>query len=196
MSQQGPRLKGLGQAESLRSCQAPHQWIARSIYPTSPCSRFQGLHPTSVSANLLPMLTVSPPPTRSAMKSLLLAALPLVALPALGAWDGVVKAEANGNAQYVDWGTLKVEGNLRRVWTMVDMKTAFPDGTRSIRMFKEFDCTKIQSRRLQSVGHAAKMGKGEFTSSSATPGSWEFQEPKSGGEKMLRAVCKREPAAG
>ena len=129
------------------------------------------------------------------MKRLLLATLPWIALPALAGWDGVVKADATANAQYIDWGTLKVEGNLRRAWTLVDMKTAFPDGTRSIRMFKEFDCIKLQSRRLQSFGHTAKMGQGDITSSSASPGTWEFQEPKSAGERVLRAVCKREPAS-
>lgn len=89
--------------------------------------------------------------------------------------------------------TLIKQGNLARMWSLVDCKTIsnFIGGPpfMSIKSHEEFDCQTKKLRTLAYSLHSEKMGGGEVVLSDTTPGQWEPVLPGSQIELFWNLAC-------
>ena len=129
-----------------------------------------------------------------------------VALARCGAILVVVLAGAAATAQagwvpvdatetsydYLDPGSIRVEGSLRRVWTLHDLAQADADGDRSYRSLLEFHCPESRYRNLQTLFHAGSMGTGRMTGRTPQPGAWRRVQADSVAATVMRRVCARQ----
>ena len=124
------------------------------------------------------------------MKRLLTTLALFAALPAWAAWT--LLGESDAGNDYIDWATLRVEGNLRRVWLLIDLKGPQPDSMHSFRIFEEFDCTEDRGRTLQKDLFTGQMAGGEFVPGERPkPGGWIYIPPGTLSESWFRVVCSR-----
>ena len=73
------------------------------------------------------------------MKSYLIALLILTASPAWADW-ALVATSSNGDEAYIDMESLRIDKNLRKVWTLGNLKKKGGKGELSLRVLREFDC--------------------------------------------------------
>lgn len=129
-------------------------------------------------------------------KSLLIAMTALVTLPALAGWTAIHQEQTSAGSvtTYIDWDTLRVKGNSRRVWTLVDRQLSTSGEPLSLRSLREFDCQEERIRTWQSESFVTRMASGRPTSSSnGEPSNWTFIAPNTVGDGLLRAACSFVP---
>ena len=99
--------------------------------------------------------------------------------------------EKDGFRFFLDWSTLKKNGEVIRIWTLRSATLYNPKAQFNSGMsLTEFDCTKDQVRELQIHAFKKQMGKedlGELHGDSL--GLWYFPVPDSTMFKMMRVVC-------
>ena len=94
------------------------------------------------------------------MRIVLCFLLALVASPAWAAWVPVTESES-GDSYYIDPATIRVNGNLRRIWILINQKVPHPDGELSARTLQEFDCKEDRLRILAGFSHSGPMATGK-----------------------------------
>lgn len=109
-------------------------------------------------------------------------------------WIGVGRNESN--ALYADPASIRREGDLVRMWNLVDLKAAWTDpGGRSYLSQKaefEYDCNERRLRVLSFSWFTGKMGGGEIGESNFVPDDWEPVLPDSGIEFLWRVACGKQ----
>jgi len=114
----------------------------------------------------------------------------LAAAGAGATWAPV--AGTDTSYDYLDLSTLRVDGNLRRVWTLHDLAQPDTDGDRSYRSLLEFHCPESRYRNLQTLFFADAMGTGRMTGRSAQPGAWRAVQVESVAASVMQRVCPRQ----
>jgi len=112
-----------------------------------------------------------------------------VPLAVRAAWVPVEATETSYD--YIDPASIRVEGSLRRVWTLHDLAQADADGDRSYRSLLEFHCPEARYRNLQTLFHAGPMGTGRMTGRTAQPGAWRRVQADSVAATVMRLACQR-----
>ena len=106
------------------------------------------------------------------MKKLLLTlVLAVVSSSAMAEWVGVGKKE--NFFSYVDSATIRKSGNMVKIWSLHDYKTA--QGSipyMSTTLEREFDCIKKQGRQLFLVFYSKNMGRGGSIWKDTEPRNW------------------------
>jgi hypothetical protein len=118
--------------------------------------------------------------------------LPILLLATGSAWAEWEKIAANNDATfYVDRATLRKDGNLRRMWSIQNLKQRNKDGEISRRIRYEYDCKGERSRALALSTHTEPMADGKtlFSSSGDLNDPWNDIPPESAGERILKIVC-------
>ena len=96
---------------------------------------------------------------------------------------------------YVDFGTLKVEGLLRTVWELRDLKWMSRSGAWSFLVQNQYDCEQPRYRALAFRSMSGHMGEGDVVQSETPPPDWETDFTAESPAGLIRqAVC--EYAAG
>jgi hypothetical protein len=94
---------------------------------------------------------------------------------------------------YANPATIVKDGNIAKMWTLVDCKTTtfFSGGSpfMSIKSQEEFDCKERKLRTLVYTLHAVKMGEGEVIFRDSNPRKWEPILPGSAMEDFLKIAC-------
>lgn len=124
-------------------------------------------------------------------KALLLATAILSAAPAWAGWELVGKS-VYGDF-YFDPATIRVTGNLRRVWTLVNLNEPEELSNarlRSLKILDEYDCEEKRVRALQSTSFELAMGTGKPVVVSGAQ-EWRYTSPESIAGEMLNAACSR-----
>jgi hypothetical protein len=103
------------------------------------------------------------------------------------AWTPVDATETSYD--YLDPSTVRVEGGLRRVWTLHDLAQVDADGDRSYRNLLEFHCPESRYRSLQTLFYAGAMGTGRMTGRTAQPGAWRPVQSASVAATVMLRVC-------
>lgn len=116
------------------------------------------------------------------------------ALPLHAQWTPVDGSEKSYD--YVDWQTLRAEGDLRRVWTLHDLLQRDKDGDMSYRNHLEYDCAGGRYRSLQSLFYAGSMATGRLTGRSEAPSPWRVVSPGTIGATVMRSACSRTGVPG
>jgi len=93
------------------------------------------------------------------MRALLLLALLFAAGSACAEWTAV--AETPGGSFYLDYATLRKDGDHRRVMQLDNQKQRQPEGELSSIVLAEFDCKGKRSRMLELTNYADPMGQGK-----------------------------------
>ena len=120
------------------------------------------------------------------MPHLLVSVLMLLAATCARA-DWVKVGENDGAVIYVDPATLEKRGDVRRIWTLNDVKWARGDNVVSFRTLDDFNCKEARRRTVFRVSHSGPMATGKVIDSGKptlelfenvypyTPGAWEFE---------------------
>jgi len=120
------------------------------------------------------------------MKKLFLVCLMMLAGSAWAKW---VMYEGSEEATfYFDPATIRKDGNMRRVWSVSNLRERKIDGTMSYRMRNEYDCKQERHRLLSVSTHSEPMAGGKVL---VTAGEYEWEEvaPMTISEKLLKMVC-------
>jgi hypothetical protein len=123
------------------------------------------------------------------MRVLLALSLVLAAAPLRAEWLKV--GETDAAVHYIDTATIRKDGNLRRVWTVQDMKDGDRTGIRSIRALEEYDCKQERFRYLSLTAHAAPMAGGQVIAAQALDDNWTGRPPGTNPSVIERIVCHR-----
>ena len=112
-------------------------------------------------------------------------ALVLVSTHATAAWKEFDRSGAT--SFYIDLETLKINGDKRMVWTLVEAKT--PDGSISVGAQMEFDCVNEIERTLAAGSYSEPMGRGVFKRTDAIFPDWKAVAPGTVSYKRMQAAC-------
>lgn len=123
------------------------------------------------------------------MRVVLALSLMLAAAPAWAAWVKV--GETDAAVHYIDAAMIRKDGNLRRVWTVQDMREANPDGIRSIRALEEYDCAQERFRYLSLTAHSRPMAGGLVIAAHELDDTWSARPPGTKPSAIEKIVCAR-----
>lgn len=124
------------------------------------------------------------------MRIVLCFLLVLVAAPAWAEWVKV--AVTDSYVKYIQIPVSGKDGNLRKVWGIVDLKVRDSKGVMSMRGLDEFDCKKRRSRLLQISLHSEGMARGRAIDSQNLQNQpWDDIAPETTEELILKFVCAK-----
>ena len=101
--------------------------------------------------------------------------------------DWVKVGEDDGSVVYVDAATLVKSGDVRRAWTLSDVKLARADNVASFRTLDDFNCKEGRRRTIFRVTYSGPMATGKVLDSGKpildkfevvypfSPGGWQFE---------------------
>jgi hypothetical protein len=94
---------------------------------------------------------------------------------------------------YIDPTTVRIEGNLRKIWELQDYKAPLSFGRtsiRSVRRLAEYDCVEERYRTISVWGHSGPMASGDTTTDQPS-GKWVYAPRQSAGSFLLTALCAK-----
>lgn len=107
--------------------------------------------------------------------------------------DWTKLSEGEGIDFYIDFDTVKVEGNHRKVWELLNFsKPQNRNGQEllSIRIRVEYDCKEDKSRVLAGTAFPRYFAGGIPIETSGEISNWKDLAPSSTGWVSLKSVCK------
>jgi hypothetical protein len=117
----------------------------------------------------------------------------LLGTPAWAEWTPV-GVSSGLQMYYADLGTIRRQGNLVEMWTLIDHKSTqrtegivFSSGKAQY----EYDCDGGLRRLLSYELHSGRMGDGEVVYTDGDPSAWEATAPDSVAERLWKMACKR-----
>ena len=123
-------------------------------------------------------------------KLCLLALVMLFASPAWAGWVYLSK-DVKGNVFYLDFETLRKDGNLRRIWQMVELADGDKLKWVSTRYRNEYDCKNETRRMLSFASFSQKNLSGETLFENTKPTDAEDIAPGSIDWTTLKLVCSK-----
>jgi hypothetical protein len=126
-------------------------------------------------------------------KFFLLAFVTMFAESAWAGWTFVTNSDETSQYQYfLDFETLRIEGNERRIWQLVNHSSTNKYGWSSMRSRNLYECKNdtVQILTMQTFAEPFANGK-EVGIESRSPGSKSDVPPNTVGWKILKEVCKR-----
>jgi hypothetical protein len=101
-------------------------------------------------------------------------------------WSWISK-NINDTHFYIDESTLKINGNYRQIWEMVDNPTVKGYGSRKNQI--EYDCEKYMYRRTKMIVFDKAMGEGTKVSVNEEKLDWSFIKFDVSINKIFKKVC-------
>ena len=123
------------------------------------------------------------------MRVVLCFLIALVAAPAWAEW--VQMSDSDDLVAYIDPATIHKDGNLRRVWTVQDLKQKGKNGEMSRRALLEYDCKEERSRTLSYSLHSEPMSGGQLLLTNDYYSRWTAIVSGTDGAVPLKFVCAR-----
>lgn len=122
------------------------------------------------------------------MRFLMLVALLLTAM-SVAAQNWVDVTESADVVHYIDPGTIRSNGHLRRVWEIMDYRQRQRSGAMSTRLLAEYDCKEDRYRILSISRHSDQMARGQVIDSLGEPSAWDYIAPGTVVATKLKTVC-------
>ena len=122
------------------------------------------------------------------IRSFLLVLLVGAALPASAAWTEY--GDVDEYTFYVDLNTVLVDGDVRNVWTMANLKNRNSYGSLSSRSKVEINCKKGMARGLDFASFSQPNLGGEIITRHVPPAIWDHIPPGTSYADLMRLVCK------
>ena len=107
------------------------------------------------------------------------------------AWAGWVKV--GEIAFYVDVDTIQVNGDIRRVWELQDLKAGDSTAALSRRIWVEYDCKAERRRLLSLTAHSGPMANGSVLVTLNRASEWDFIASGATASAPLKFVCSWKP---
>jgi len=125
-------------------------------------------------------------------KIILACVLATSAASAFAEWTKVSESDDGEVSFYIDYKSIRKDGNLRKVWMVHDYMQAKKGGYKSVRLMVEFDCKAERYRTLTISGHSENMVLGATlgTENPSAP-QWVYIPPSSSIETTLKIVCAK-----
>lgn len=120
-------------------------------------------------------------------RRVLLALLMSVACSARADWLRVSHTERA--TRYIEPATLSMDGQFRRVWTLVDYWGMERHVISSAKVYVEFDCARARMRTLKEIYFARALADGRPIGFTDGPNSWQPITPGTAEDDLYRAVC-------
>ena len=123
----------------------------------------------------------------------LLALLMLIALPAWAGWTFVANSnDIPPDKYFLDFETLRKEGNERRIWKLINLSPNDKYGWGSMRSRNLYDCKNDTVQILSQRIFAKPFAEGkEVETAQNSPGQKTDIAPDTIGWLVLKEVCKR-----
>ena len=129
--------------------------------------------------------------TSIAKKSLLLLATVLICGSAWGEWVSLGKS-SGGDESYIDFATIRKDGNLRKVWKLTNSKQRDTDGVMSRLTKTEIDCKQERYKTLALSTHTEQMAGGTTIKNlGEDPYGWSEIPPGSFIWAVMETVCAK-----
>lgn len=127
------------------------------------------------------------------MKQIILACLLTTsALSAIGEWTPVWQSNAKDAVYYMDYKTIRKDGNLRTMWLISDLSKRYKDGEMSRRSRYVFDCKLERYKILAMSTHSESMATGEVLfNGGEDPAGWRAIPPTTAVETILKIICAK-----
>jgi hypothetical protein len=108
-------------------------------------------------------------------------------------WARVAADETS--TAYADSATIRRSGNMARMWSVFDHKTAvaLDNGKQylSTRAQLEYDCKEERMRGVAVSFHSKNMARGELVHSDLDPGSWGPVPPGTVNDALWKIACRK-----
>jgi len=125
---------------------------------------------------------------RTYIKAFALTGLMVLSGSALAEWRFLFP-DSLGNEFFIDMESIKTDGNFRKVWVYMNFAKS-EDGTKSIRMKSEYDCTAERYKNSSMSTFSEKNLKGKILTNGNTSSEWFDIAPNSGSSIYLEVVCR------
>ena len=114
----------------------------------------------------------------------------LIASTALADWK--MMFDSDSSTHYMDPTTIRKDGELRRVWEIIDSKVRHKKyGYLYHRYRIEYDCQKKRSRILFSSLHTGPLASGTIRLSDDNVEAWLEIEPETIEDSIFKVVCSK-----
>lgn len=118
--------------------------------------------------------------------------LMLLLLTTGSAWAEWVKVdEAIEGDKYIDPATIRKDGDIRRVWEILDLKKRNKYGQSSIRTRVEYDCKQERYNILSLTTHSKSMAQGSIIDNGNFVPNWVDIPPGSVSSNLIKIICSR-----
>ena len=146
------------------------------------------LRPTHTKTTSLQRIEEHMPRTLNVNVVISVCLLTVGAAPAVAAWTQIV--ETDFVTTYMDLGTIRKQGNIRKVWKLWDFKERQKRGELSVVLDSEHDCKEKKGRPLEMILYSQNMAKGNvIISSTLDDPEWNEIAPATEGGFTLKTVC-------
>jgi hypothetical protein len=92
---------------------------------------------------------------------------------------------------FYDPTTIRNEGNMRRVWTLQNLKQRGAIGEMSRRIRQEFDCKQERYQLLDISEHSEPMAGGKVLTTGIGSGVWRGIAPGTNSTSLLEIICSK-----
>jgi hypothetical protein len=123
------------------------------------------------------------------LKALLLLISVFTSSSSLAQWE--LYGEVTEAFLYIDFSTVRKDGNLRKVWVLQDLKQRQKEGALSLRARVEYDCKGERYRYLSATSHSSQMAQGNVINSQTGLSDWIDVAPRTATEDSFKLVCSK-----
>lgn len=126
------------------------------------------------------------------MRAIFILILGLAAANAMAADWRLVGFADDGYRLFVDAGSIRIKGSIRRVWTLDNLGAPDNGGVQSRRALLEYDCREGRFRFMQLSGFPLPDARGGMTfTHNYNDDDWRYVEPGTTGESAFKFVCAK-----
>ena len=104
------------------------------------------------------------------MRTVISLLLLLAAGPACAEWAKL--SENDSSVTYIDRSTLHVQGDIRRIEILNDLKWSRGNNVNSVMILMDYDCKYARRRPFSQTSYAGQMGTGKVMDSGLTRAEW------------------------
>jgi hypothetical protein len=105
-----------------------------------------------------------------------------------------VGGSADGTVSYANPSTIRKNGNMAKIWSLLDYTKARTLSNMkylSMKSLGEYDCKGEQMRMLAFSWFSENMGEGDVVYTDSSAGNWLPVQPDSLGEGLWKYACEK-----
>ena len=106
-----------------------------------------------------------------------------------GEWELGSESVTDGK-MYYDKERVRKNGTSLYFWMLHDYGRPSLDGTLSVIIYTQLDCSSLRYKDLKVQSYDKSMGEGEITSEGTPQDEWKYLQPESVTEFMYNRVCE------
>jgi len=106
-------------------------------------------------------------------------------------WTRVILRDDAEAQSFIDYQTIRKDGNSRTVWQLINFTSPKPNKTRSIRIKYEYDCKTERVRGLAVSSHSQLFATGSTFGDGDEITPWQSIPPGTPWDVFLKIVCSK-----